>query len=97
MSTINLGEALYIRIRETSEESALADIDAIRRQLTAVDPDWPLICVAASIKARGGLSYADAICIATAIQLDAPLWTGDPEIVDQAKAYACEVVDLKSG
>jgi predicted nucleic acid-binding protein len=61
-----------------------------------VEPDWSLVMAAATIKANGGLSYADAFCIATALHLNAPLWTGDPEIIDQAAEYSCEVVDLRT-
>lgn len=95
ISTINLGEVLYIRTRATGADSAQADVDSIRRRLTVIDPDWPLVVAAAAIKARGSLSYADAFCIATALHLDAPLWTGDPEILDQAGEHSCEVVDLR--
>jgi len=38
--------------------------------------------------------YADAFCVATAQRLDAPVLTGDPEIV--ALAGEVEVVDLRS-
>jgi predicted nucleic acid-binding protein len=95
ISSINLGEVLYIRIRATGEDSARSDIDAIRRRLTVLDPDWPQVVAAAGVKAQGGLSYADAFCIATARQLEVPLWTGDPEIIDQAGEHSCEVVDLR--
>jgi predicted nucleic acid-binding protein len=96
ISSINLGEVLYIRIRATGEDSARADVETIRRRLNVVEPDWPLVMAAAAIKASGGLSYADAFCVATALHLDAPLWTGDPEIIDQAADHSCEVVDLRS-
>ncbi len=96
ISSINLGEVLYIRIRADGEGSAHADIEKIRKRLTVIDPDWPLVAAAAAIKAKGGLSYADAFCIATAVGLDAPLWTGDPEIVGQAGRHSCEVVDLRT-
>lgn len=95
ISSINLGEVLYIRIRAGGEDSARADVETIRRRLTVIDPDWPMVVTAAAIKAEGGLSYADAFCIATALHLDAPLWTGDPEIVGQAGQHSCEVVDLR--
>jgi predicted nucleic acid-binding protein len=95
ISSINLGEVLYIRMRAGDAESAQADVDSIRRRLTVIEADWPLISSAAVIKARGGLSYADAFCVATALQLDAPLWTGDPEIVAQGTEHSCEVVDLR--
>lgn len=95
VSSINLGEVLYILTREDGEESAAAEVEMIRKRVDVVEPDWPLVAVAARIKAGGGLSYADAFCIATAIRVDAPLWTGDPEIVELADKHSCEVVDLR--
>ena len=96
ISSVNLGEVLYIRIRQDGEESALATVDQVRGLLEVIDPDWPLVSAAASIKAEGGLSYADSFCIATALRAEAPLWTGDPEIVERAAEHSCEVVDLRS-
>jgi predicted nucleic acid-binding protein len=96
ISSINLGEVLYIRMRADGEESARADLEKVRVLLEVVDPDWPLVAEAARVKARGGLSYADAFCVATALRADAPLWTGDPEIVERATALAYEVVDLRA-
>jgi predicted nucleic acid-binding protein len=93
--SINLGEVLYIRMRAGGEDSARADVDTIRRRLTIIDPGWPMVMAAATIKAEGGLSYPDAFCIATALHLDAQLWTGDSEIIGQAGRHSCEVVDLR--
>jgi predicted nucleic acid-binding protein len=95
ISSINLGEVLYIRIRAIGEAPARADVETIRRRLTLVEPDWSLVMAAATIEANGGLSYADAFCIATALHLEAPLWTGDPEIIDRAAEHSCEVIDLR--
>ena len=97
LSSVNLGEALYIRIRERGERAATADIEAIRKHSKIVNPDWALVFSAARIKAGGGLSYADAFCIATAERMKASLWTGDPEIIALAKSMRCEVVDLRTG
>ncbi|HEX5593266.1 MAG TPA: type II toxin-antitoxin system VapC family toxin [Solirubrobacterales bacterium] len=97
ISSINLGEVLYMRIRASGEASARADVETIRRRLDVVEPDWSLVMTAATIKASGGLSYADAFCVATALHLQAPLWTGDPEIIDQAAEHSCEVLDLRVG
>jgi predicted nucleic acid-binding protein len=94
--SVNLGEVLYIRMRSDGEDSAAADIDRVRQRLDVVDPDWSLTAGAARIKAHGGLSYADAFCVATALRADAPLWTGDPEIVDHAAEHSCAVVDLRT-
>lgn len=96
ISSINLGETLYMRIRERGEKAAAADISTIRRNSMVIDPDWALVSTAAQIKAAGGLSYADAFCAATAARLDAPLWTGDPGIIDRAGQLPCRVVDLRS-
>jgi predicted nucleic acid-binding protein len=96
ISSINLGETLYMRIRERGEKAAAVDIAMIRRNSVIVDPDWELVSAAAQIKAAGGLSYADAFCAATAARLGAPLWTGDPEIIDCAEQLPCRVVDLRA-
>jgi predicted nucleic acid-binding protein len=96
ISSVNLGEVLYIRMRQDGAALATAVIERARDLLEVIDPDWPLVSTAASIKARGGLSYADAFCIATALRAEAPLWTGDPEIVGQATEHSCAVVDLRS-
>lgn len=55
------------------------------------DPDWPLVRVAARVKARGGLSYADTV--ATAHRHRAPLYTGDRELVSLGGEL--DVVDLR--
>jgi PIN domain nuclease of toxin-antitoxin system len=95
ISTVNLGEALYIRMRKRGQDTAVREIDLIRARATMVDPDWALIFAAAQIRARGGLSYADAFCVATAQRIAAPLWTGDPEILERAAELSCKVVDLR--
>jgi predicted nucleic acid-binding protein len=94
--SINLGEVLYLRIRERKEKAAAVEIEMIRRSATIIDPDWELAAAAAKFKVKGGLAYADAFCIATAERLEAPLWTGDPEIIDQADDLPCAVVDLRA-
>jgi predicted nucleic acid-binding protein len=58
-------------------------------------PDWQLVSAAAAIKAHGGLSYADAFCLATAERLGAPLMTGDPEIIERVTDRSYEVIDLR--
>lgn len=94
MCSVNLGEALYVRTRRVGAVSAARDLEAVRATMTVIDPDWEIVAAAAAVKARGGLSYADAFCVATAQRLDLPLWTGDPEIV--ALGGAVDVVDLRA-
>lgn len=96
MSSVNLGEALYLEIRARGANNAGEVLEAARRELVVVDPDWALVKAAAKVKAGGGLSFADAFCVATAQHLGEPLWTGDPEIVERTDVLPCEVVDLRS-
>ncbi len=91
--SVNLGEVLYRQTRLAGAGAARERVAALRGNLDVVDPDWQLVEAAAAIKARGGLSYADAFCVATATRLDAPIWTGDPEIIALAGDH--EVVDLR--
>lgn len=94
--SINLGEVLYMRIRERGEKAAAGEIATVRGNATIIEPDWDLVAAAAGLKAGGGLAYADAFCVATAQRLGAPVWTGDPEIIDNAEGFPCRVVDLRA-
>ncbi len=95
MCSVNLGEALYLEMRVRGTGNADGTIEEVRRELTVIHPDWDLVTVAARVKAGGGLSFADAFCIATAKRVGAPLWTGDPEIIYKATEFQCEVKDLR--
>lgn len=95
VSIVNLGEIFYIRLRSHGEPDATERIDLLRRELEVVPADWPIVKEAGRIKAGGGLSYADAFCVATARSLDAELWTGDPEILRLAGNFDCPVRDLR--
>lgn len=91
--SINLGEVLYRQTRLAGTRAARERVAGLRGNLDVIDPDWQLVEAAAAIKAPGGLSYADAFCVATAMRLDAPIWTGDPEIIELPGDH--EVVDLR--
>jgi PIN domain nuclease of toxin-antitoxin system len=94
ISSVNLGEVLYWTMRERGELSAETLLDPIRAVVTVEDPDWALVRSAARIKAGGGVSYADAFCVATAQRHDTPVYTGDPEIV--ALGNLVKIVDLRA-
>lgn len=86
MTLVNLGEVAYIveRRRGQDESAALwAHLRAGERPggvaIRWLDIDDVLVRRAASIKAAGGLSYADAFAAAAADLLDCPVLTGDPE------------------
>ena len=93
ISSVNLGEVLYWTIRERGARAAERMVGKLRAAVVVEDPDWPLVHAAAQVKARGGVSYADAFCVATAQRHDAPLYTGDPEIL--ALKGLVELVDLR--
>ena len=80
LSTINLGELLYI-IERRGGVAKSQDALALIRQLPIelIPADEQLIFSAAHIKANHPISYADAIVVAVAIQEDAAILTGDPE------------------
>jgi PIN domain nuclease of toxin-antitoxin system len=95
MSAINLGEVLYKLERDHGRGQATTLVDRVRSVTTVEDPDWDLVTRAARVKAAGGLSYADSFCVATAQRHDAPLYTGDPELL--ALEDVVELVDLRVG
>jgi PIN domain nuclease of toxin-antitoxin system len=94
MSSINLGEVYYALVRSHGRDVAEDRTAAVRRTLRVEDPDWPLVVAAARLKAGGGISYADAFCVATAERHHVPLYTGGPEIL--ALELPVRVVDLRS-
>jgi predicted nucleic acid-binding protein len=93
MTLIALGEVAYVLEREHgagAADEAWANLRAEERpggvavQWLAVDET--LVRRAAAIKARGGLSYADAFAAAAAAVLGCAVLTGDPEfrVADEA-------------
>ena len=86
MTLVNLGEVAYI-LERTSGAGAADEVWANLRAESRpdgvpvrwIDVDDILVRRAAAIKARGGLSYADAVAAGAASILDCPVLTGDPE------------------
>lgn len=95
ISSVNLGEAYYVSMRRRGEHSTSRLIGELRQIVRLDHPDWSLVRDAAQVKAKGGMSYADAFCVATARRHRAPLYTGDPEIVGLADEEL-DVVDLRA-
>jgi PIN domain nuclease of toxin-antitoxin system len=95
MSWINLGEVYYQTLRRRDEPRARAAVEAIQRRVRVEEADSTLVLAAARLKARGGISYADAFCVATAQRHRAAIYTGDPEIL-RLSDPGVEVVDLRS-
>ena len=82
MSSINLGEAYYILLREQGKQTAEEVVSSILLDdsFRVQEACWQRIKSAATIKSKGGLSYADAFVMGLAREMQAAIVTGDPEI-----------------
>ncbi|HLA96386.1 MAG TPA: type II toxin-antitoxin system VapC family toxin [Pyrinomonadaceae bacterium] len=80
MSVINVGEVWYSTARRRSERNADQALRWLNEMgIVIVDVDMKLTQLAASYKAKGGISYADCFAAALAKQNKATLVTGDQE------------------
>lgn len=80
INVINLGETLYSLARYRGILQARQDIAVMRDRWHVLPASEDLVMRAAAFKAAHKISYADGFAVATALELDAPLVTGDPEI-----------------
>ncbi|HET9358554.1 MAG TPA: type II toxin-antitoxin system VapC family toxin [Vicinamibacterales bacterium] len=82
-SVINLGEAYYrlVRVDRREEAESLWRM-ALRGTLpvSVKDATRRRVRRAAELKSKYAIAYADAFAVATAVECDATLLTGDPEI-----------------
>jgi predicted nucleic acid-binding protein len=82
-SIINLGEAYYrlVRVERRAEAESLWRM-ALRGTLpvSVKDATRSRVRRAAELKSKHAIAYADAFAVATAVEFDAILLTGDPEI-----------------
>lgn len=94
MSAISLGELYYILLRRKGEQIAeeVVNNTLAEESLVLVEATWTKIKDAARIKAKGGISYADSFVLALAKELDAPVVTGDPEILAAARETGAGIV-----
>jgi predicted nucleic acid-binding protein len=94
MSWINLGELFYVVRRLHGHEEAESVVRDLRPRLDLDLPDAERVLQAATIKADHAMAYADAFAAATAVAHQAPLLTGDPELLLPSAPWAYE--DLRS-
>ena len=82
-SIINLGEAYYrlVRVERRDAAESLWRM-AVRGTLpiSVKDATARRVRRAAELKSKHAIAYADAFAVATAVEFDAILLTGDPEI-----------------
>lgn len=93
MSIINVGEVYYHVARTIGAEAAERFLAYVGRlALTMLPATDARVIAAARLKANHRLSYADAFAVAAAQELDATLWTGDPELIALSDAFPIEVL-----
>jgi len=83
ISWINLGEVLYIIQRLHGEDQAARTVHDLRAVTAPELPTPNRVLEAAQIKGVYRMAYADAFAAATAVALNATLWSGDPELLIQ--------------
>jgi predicted nucleic acid-binding protein len=82
LNLINLGEAYYRIFQVSGEDKADAALDLLHRlPIELMHVKESLVLEAARLKGALPLSYADAFAVAAARIHEAPVLTGDPEIL----------------
>ena len=80
ISAINVGELIYIVQRRSGEQAKLQMLVKLKSLgLTILPCPDELVFSAAELKARFSMSYADTFAVASAMEQNATLVTGDPE------------------
>lgn len=91
ISIINLGEVYYRVGKEKGEDVADTTLAQLRQlAVTVVSASDAAVWAAAQLKMRHAISYADAFALATAVNANAILVTGDPELHDLTSTAAIE-------
>ncbi len=81
LSVINFGEVYYIFGRERGVDAGKKLVSGLKQLPIQILPvDEQRVLAAAQYKMAHPISYADAFAIAAAIELNAALLTGDPEL-----------------
>ena len=80
MNIVNLGEIFYLSVKARDITYGRHVVEALRPRVRVVSADDELVMLAATLKSRHAISYADGFAAATAIRHNLPLVTGDPEI-----------------
>lgn len=93
MSIVNLGEVFYLSVKARDLAYGRQVLETLQARVMTVSAHDELVMLAATLKARHAISYADGFAAATALLQDAPLVTGDPEL--QAMAAEEKALQLE--
>jgi predicted nucleic acid-binding protein len=80
ISIVNLGEVFYLSAKARNPTYARRVLETLHSRVTTVSAHDELVMLAATLRARHPISYAEGFAAATALLQDAPLVTGDPEL-----------------
>jgi predicted nucleic acid-binding protein len=86
MNIVNLGEVFYLCAKAKDQAYGHRVLETLRPRVRKISASDELVMLAATLKSRNAISYADAFAAATAILREAPLLTGDPELKAMAAA-----------
>ena len=86
MNIVNLGEVFYLSVKARDMAYGRRVLETLHPRVMTVSAHDELVMLAATLKARHAISYADGFAAATALLQDAPLVTGDPEMRAMAAA-----------
>ena len=80
MNMVNLGEVFYLSVKAKNHAYGHRVLETLRPRVMKISASDELVMLAATLKSRNAISYADAFAAATAILREVPLMTGDPEL-----------------
>ena len=80
MNIVNVGEVFYICVKARNMAYGRRVLETLHPRITTISAHDKLVMLAATLKARYAISYADGFAAATALLQNAPLVTGDPEL-----------------
>ena len=80
INIVNLGEVFYLAVKARDLSYGRQVLDTLHPRVTTISAHDELVMLAATLKAKHAISYADGFAAATALLQDAPLVTGDPEM-----------------
>lgn len=93
ISVINLGELFYIIGRLQDERAAERAIERLQQTALDICPvSQEDVMTAARFKMTHSISYADSFAVAAAVNLEATLVTGDPEL--KALSHLVDILPL---
>jgi predicted nucleic acid-binding protein len=80
INIVNLGEIFYLSVKARNITYGRQVLEVLHSRVRTISASDELLMLAATLKARHAISYADGFAAATAILHKLPLATGDPEI-----------------